>query len=114
MNNLSHKYCPQCGHTNDLEARFCMECGSSLEGAFQPEGQRRLAGGTAPPPYTQREGTDWASILAAGLALLTMRRASRKARGTAIVILFFVLFFGCPLACSLIGLVTQWFGSLFQ
>jgi hypothetical protein len=64
--------------------------------------------------YRQQEGTDWASILAAGLAFLSMRRASRKARGTAVVVLFLVLFFGCPLVCGLIGMVMQWFGSLFQ
>jgi uncharacterized membrane protein YvbJ len=111
---MSKTYCPQCGYANDAEARFCMDCGYRLESNVQQAGGQQLAGGTAAPASREHEGTDWASIVAAVLAFLSLRRASRKARGMTVVIVFLVLFFGCPLVCGLIGLVVQWFGNLFQ
>ncbi|MEJ2209821.1 MAG: zinc ribbon domain-containing protein [Anaerolineae bacterium] len=108
---MSSTYCPECGHQNPAEARFCMNCGHPLAG--QPA---RAAQANAAPTAVRpgSEGTDWAGIVAALLAFLSLRRMSRKARGTAIVIAFFVLFFGCPMVCGFMAFTMEWAANLFQ
>jgi hypothetical protein len=88
-----------------------MNCGHPLAG--QPA--------RTPPPEAHpvavppgNEGTDWAGIVAAILAFLSLRRMSRKARGTALVIVFLVLFFGCPMVCGFVAFTMEWAANLFR
>ena len=83
-----------------------MDCGAPLAGPAAPA-----------VPATRRpgsEGTDWAGIVAAILAFLSLRHLSRKARGTAFVLLFLALFFGCPMVCGFIGFTMEWAANLFR
>jgi hypothetical protein len=108
---MNEQYCPECGHQNPVEARFCMGCGCAL--AAQPV-PRAASPGQAAIPAAPRRGTDWAAIAAAVLAFLSLRHMSRRAQGTAIVIAFFVLFFGCPMVCGFVMFVMEWVSSFFQ
>jgi uncharacterized membrane protein YvbJ len=101
---MSRQFCPECGHENPGEARFCMSCGHSLTGEAPP----------APAYPPQDKGTDWAGIVAAVLAFLSLRHLSRKARGTVIVVTFLVLFFGCPMVCGFATYVVDSIIKLFQ
>jgi hypothetical protein len=47
------------------------------------------------------------------LAFVSLRHLSRKARGAAFVILFLLLFFGCPMVCGFVMYVMEWFARLF-
>jgi uncharacterized membrane protein YvbJ len=102
---MSEQYCPECGHKNPGEARFCMQCATPLAGQQSP------AAGSGSP---QRERTDWATIVAAVLAFLSLRHMSRKARDTTIVVLLLMLFFGCPMVCGFMAFAMEWFARLFQ
>jgi len=108
---LNNTYCPECGHQNPAEARFCMGCGYPLAG--QPA---RAASADIHPAAVRpgSKGTDWAGIVAAILAFLSLRQMSRKARGTALVIGFLVLFFGCPIVCGFISFTMEWAANLFR
>jgi uncharacterized membrane protein YvbJ len=117
---LSEQFCPECGKENPQEARFCMNCGRSLAGE-----ERYPASGPAlrvpdPAQETGRATTrssnapDWAAIAAAVLAFFSLRHMSRRARQTFFLIAFFVLFFGCPLACGFVAYVMEWIARLFQ
>jgi hypothetical protein len=59
------------------------------------------------------KGTDWAAIVAAILAFLGLRHASRRAGQTAIVIVILLLFFGCPMICGFMAFAMEWFAQLF-
>jgi uncharacterized membrane protein YvbJ len=107
---MSRRFCPECGHENPGEGRFCMDCGASMAGAPIA---RQLDDHASSAP-SQDQGTDWATIVAAVLAFLSLRHVSRKARGTAIVIAFFVLFFGCPLVCGFVMFAMDWFAQLIR
>ena len=107
---MSKQFCPECGHENPGEARFCMDCGHSLTG--EPS-QRSIQSSASATP-SSNGGTDWAGIVAALLAFLSLRHMSRKARQTTIVIAFLVLFFGCPMVCGFVAFVLEWIGRLFQ
>jgi hypothetical protein len=115
---MNRQYCPECGHENPVEARFCMDCGHPLDGpapvaaggGYVPSGSR----GTARSHQREDGGTDWAAIAAAVLAFLSLRHMSRKARDTTIVIAFLTLFFGCPMACGFLMFVMDWFARLLQ
>lgn len=86
-----------------------MTCGHALDGEVQPP-----AKAVAPPVQARNEGTDWAAIVAAVLAFLSLRSLSRRARGTVIVVTILVLFFGCPMVCGFVMFVMDWFARLFQ
>ena len=107
---MDSTYCPECGHQNPADARFCMECGHRLAG--QPA--RMVRPDVRPVARSGDAGTDWAGIAAAVLAFLSLRHMSRKARGTAFVLLFLVLFFGCPMVCGFIGFTMEWAANLFR
>jgi len=102
---MNRQFCPECGHENPAEARFCMSCGHSLTGETPPP---------APAHPTQDSGADWAGIVAAILAFLSLRRLSRKARGTVVAITILVLFFGCPMVCGFATFVVDSIFKLFQ
>jgi len=107
---VSTRYCPECGHEHPADARFCMYCGCMM-----PDAAGRQP--TLPPepaPAPQSQGTNWAAIAAGFLAFLGLRHASRKARQTAIVVILFMLFFGCPMMCGFVAFVMEWFAALFQ
>lgn len=97
---MSDRYCPECGQQNPAGARFCMQCGYAL------------AGEPAARPGSQ--GTDWAGIVAAVLAFLSLRRMSPRARNMTLLVVFLVLFFGCPMVCGFVGFVMEWAASLFR
>ncbi len=104
---MSRQLCPECGHDNPGDARFCMECGAALGERLPaaPPGPAR----SAPPP--KEEGVNWAAIVAAVLAFLSLRRASRKARGLTVLLILFMAFFVCPMACGFgVYVVDQFFG----
>jgi uncharacterized membrane protein YvbJ len=115
---MKSQYCPECGKENPADARFCMACGLALDSGTS----RRAASGsmaeTGPAPVASaragESGTDWAGIAAAVLALLSLRRLSRKGRQTAVVITFLVLFFGCPMVCGFAMFLVESFSRLFQ
>ena len=115
---MNRQYCPECGHENPIEARFCMDCGHGLNGPARlaaGEGYRPgESGGTSQAYQRENGGTDWAAIAAAVLAFLSLRHMSRKARDTTIVVTFLVLFFGCPMVCGFVMFVLDWFARLFQ
>jgi hypothetical protein len=115
---MNQQYCPECGHENPVEARFCMDCGYALSGrptlAVGREPGQRMVGGPHPIPTRGDSGTDWAGIAAAVLAFLSLRHMSRRARQTTIAITFLVLFFGCPMACGTVMFVVDSFLKLFQ
>jgi hypothetical protein len=126
---MSEQHCPECGKKNPGEARFCMQCGTSLIDRPAPKRSAStvdgIAGGaglyvpspeqsTAPAAPAQEKGTDWAAIAAAILGLLTLRHMSRRARDTVLVIAFLMLFFGCPMVCGTVAFVMQWFSNLFH
>jgi uncharacterized membrane protein YvbJ len=108
---MSNRYCPECGQQNPAGARFCMQCGYALAEAPAQAGQLAQAGPAARPGS---EGTDWAGIVAAVLAFLSLRRMSPKARGMTLLVVFLVLFFGCPMVCGFVGFVMEWAASLFR
>jgi hypothetical protein len=66
-----------------------------------------------PAPVAQDRGTDWAAIVAAVLAFLSLRRMSRRARGTFFVFLFLFLFFICPMVCGFFYYIAESVLSLF-
>ena len=107
---MNRQFCPECGHENPGEAQFCMSCGHSLATGVAS----RQTAQQAPAYQTPDEGTDWASIVAAVVAFLSLRHMSRKARGTAIAITILVLFFGCPMACGFATFVVDSILKLFQ
>lgn len=110
---MNNQYCPECGHENPVKARFCMGCGYGLAG--QPVPRHEYPAQEVAPATTRHDRSpDWAAIAAAVLAFLSLRHMSRRAQGTAIVIAFFVLFFGCPMVCGFVMFVMEWFSSLFQ
>ncbi len=107
---MSMRFCPECGHENPVEARFCMGCGQSLTREMAPAQ-------TAEPIPTYRPdegGLDWAGIVAAILTFLSLKHLSRKARQTIWIIAFLVLFFGCPLVCGFAMYVVDSILKLFQ
>jgi hypothetical protein len=107
---MKELYCPECGHQNPTQARFCMRCGHSLAGyppLTEGEGQ----------PATARSGgedTDWATILTMVFAALGLRHMSRKAREIGCLLLFFLLFFGGPMACGLVMFLANSLVELFR
>jgi ribosomal protein L40E len=119
---MSQQFCPECGHENPVAARYCMECGSSVD---RPDAQvrghrtgqralrRPVAESPAPDPQPGGQGTDWAAIATAILAFLSLRRLSRGARNATIVTAFLVLFFGCPMVCGFVMYVMEWIARLF-
>jgi len=109
---MNKRYCPECGHEHPADARFCMYCGYMLTDGPAPPAPAETGGKPAPAHAPQERGTDWAAIVAAILAFVGLRHASRKARQTAVVIALFMIFFGCPMACGLVSLVMQWFNQL--
>lgn len=118
---MSQQFCPECGHGNPIEARYCMECGSPLDSpgaqAQDNRPEQNIAGQpvaarAGPAPQPSGRGTDWAAIAAALLAFLSLRHLSRRARNTTIVIAFLVLFFGCPMVCGFVMYVMEWFARL--
>jgi ribosomal protein L40E len=104
------QYCPECGHENPGEARFCMDCGYSLGGEPAANAARRPTAESR----SRDSGPDWAGIAAAVLAFLSLRHMSRKARDTTIVLAFLLLFFGCPMACGFAMFVVDSVVKLFQ
>jgi len=108
---MNSTYCPECGHQNPIEARFCMDCGHPLAG---PPVRTNPAYNRPAAVRPDSGGTDWAGIVAAILAFLSLRHMSRKARGTALVIVFLVLFFGCPMMCGFIAFTMEWAANLFR
>ncbi len=115
---MNQQYCPECGHENPGEARFCMDCGYALSDRPAPTMGRKpiqgMVGGRDPVTTPVDTGTDWAGIVAAILAFLSLRHMSRKARQTIIAITFLVLFFGCPMACGTVMFIVDSFVRLFQ
>ena len=87
-----------------------MNCGHSLTvDPPLPAGERRTA--TAP---SHSGGTDWVAIAATALAAVGLSHLSRKARRIGCLVLFFLLFFGGPMACGFIMFVAESLGRLFQ
>ena len=112
---MSRQFCRECGHDNPIEARFCMDCGSSLASpGTYIQGNGAAAERAAPGYQSGSGGTDWAAIAAALLAFLSLRHLSRRARNTSVVIAFLVLFFGCPMVCGFAVYAMEWFARLFQ
>jgi hypothetical protein len=110
---MTQQFCPQCGHENPIEAKFCMECGSPLASlGTRTQGSEAVVERAAPDLQRSSGGTDWAAIAAAVLAFLSLRHLSRRARNTTIVITFLVLFFGCPMVCGFAMYVMEWFARL--
>jgi hypothetical protein len=64
-------------------------------------------------PAAQDRGTDWAGIVAAVLAFLSLRGMSRRARGIGLVLLFLFLFFICPMACGFFYYLSESVLGLF-
>ena len=87
-----------------------MNCGQSLAGYPPlPAGEPRTA-----PARSNSGGTDWAAIAATALAAVGLSHLSRKARKFGCLLLFFLLFFGGPMACGFIMFVAESLGRLFQ
>jgi hypothetical protein len=107
---MNKQFCPECGHENPVEARFCMDCGRLLGAESETNAVRQPAAA----PRSPGGGTDWAGIVAAVLAFLSLRQMSRKARQTTIVLAFLVLFFGCPMVCGFAMFVVDSVVSLFR
>jgi predicted amidophosphoribosyltransferase len=128
------RYCPECGRENPRAARYCMDCAYPLAGVPAPNwsrdsglatGQRGDAarepalseawgpdrGLISATPLSQSK-TDWATIIAAVLAALSLQNMSRKARQTTIAIVLLVLLFGCPMACGFLMFVMEWIARL--
>ncbi len=105
---MSRQFCPECGHENPAEARYCMNCGHTLGGEPAPSTTRPSY------PAVQQDGTDWASIVAAILAFLSLRRMSRKARQTTIVLTVLLLFFGCPMVCGFAAFAVESITKMFH
>jgi hypothetical protein len=87
-----------------------MDCGRPL-GSQTLE---REMGQSAVTYQRQDEGTDWAELIAAILAFLSLRRMSRRARGSVFVVVFLALFFGCPMVCGFAMFVVDSISKLFQ
>ena len=85
-----------------------MECGASLTSAA-PERQLMVPASKG----TASSDTDWAGIAAGFLAGMSTRRLSRKARQTAFIVVFLLLFFGCPMACGVVAFLVEAVGKLF-
>lgn len=131
---MSEQYCPECGHENPINARFCMDCGRSLTPESAPsvphvlstaqgsEARRRRVErpvrdqGQQPaavyPPG--RAGTDWAGIGVSILALLSLQHMSRKWRQTTIIVVLFMLLFGCPMVCGILMFFVDSVLKLFR
>ena len=111
---MSNYYCPECGHQNPADARYCMNCGALQMGAPSTGAADRYV----PPPPPSGGDTDWTSnlgaIIAAVLAFLSLRHVSRKIRQTTALLVFLMLFFGCPMMCGCIMAIMQGFVRLFQ
>lgn len=107
---MSRQFCPECGHENPGEAQFCMSCAHPLT----TEAASRQTAQPAPVSPAADSGTDWASIVAAVVAFLSLRHMSRKARGTVVVVTILVLFFGCPMVCGFATFVVDSVLKLFQ
>lgn len=111
---MSTRYCPECGHPNPADARYCMNCGT-LQGG-QPGVD--AAGGYVPPPRAPGIDRDWTTslgtVLAAALAFLSMRHMSRKARQTTILFAFLMFFFGCPMICGCVMAGIEGLARLVQ
>lgn len=111
---MSNQYCQECGHQNPADARYCMNCGTSQTGAPSASAMDRYV----PPPPPPGRDTDWATtlgaIVAAVLAFLSLRHASRKARQTTVLLVFLALFFGCPMICGCTMAIMEGFVRLFQ
>lgn len=107
---MSTQFCPECGHENPGEARFCMDCGRPLTGEVA------LTRAAEPTPISRPHdhGLDWAGIVAAILAFLSLKHLSRKARQTILIITFLMLFFGCPMICGFATYVIDSILKLFQ
>ena len=108
---MRHKTCPECGHSNPVQARFCMNCGTALAGQLA----KGPVGNSASANRPDQGGTDWGAIVVAVLGFLSLWRASRRARQGTIVVVFLMLFFGCPMACGttafLVEAVTRLLGQ---
>lgn len=118
---MTKRSCPGCGHEHPADARFCMYCGYLLTDGPAvgenpgPDGQpRSVVPADASPAAPTDRGTDWAAILAAFIAFLSLRRMSRQARQTTIIIVLLMMFFGCPMVCGFVAFVMEWFANLFQ
>jgi zinc-ribbon domain len=107
---MTKYYCPECGHENPIQARFCMDCGRSLTGASVVSPDRQLSA----VHRSHDSGTDWAGVVAAVLAFLSLRRMSRKTRQATLVVTFLLLFFGCPMACCFAMFVVDSIVGLFR
>jgi hypothetical protein len=53
-------------------------------------------------------------VVTAVLASLGLWHISRKARQTAIAMLFLILFFGLPMVCGFVTFVLEWLGRLLH
>jgi hypothetical protein len=62
----------------------------------------------------QDSGTDWATLVAAVLAFLSLRHMSRKARQTTVVVALLFVFFGCPMVCGFAMYMVDSVLRLFQ
>jgi hypothetical protein len=109
---VSTRYCPECGHNHPSDARFCMQCGCMLPDAAGQRSAPVPAPESAPAP--QGQGINFAGIATGFLAYLGLRHASRKARQAAFLVIFFMLFFGCPMMCGFVAFVMEWFAALFR
>ncbi len=109
MEDENAGFCPQCGHENPARAHFCMNCGAALDERLPAEGGR-----AGQWPSVGDEGVNWATVVAAALAFWGLLRASRKARGMAVMFTLVMLFFGCPMACGLVAFAVETFAGLFR
>lgn len=105
---MTATYCPECGQGNPASARFCMHCGAALASANLTDRTRAAA------PTSTDNHSDWATALAAIVTFVGLRRMSRKTRQSMVVIVFLMLFFGCPTICGFFAFVLDWSTRLFQ
>lgn len=120
---MANQYCPECGFELPATARFCMDCGASLESDLTPAGAgaeakrgRQVAAQQPAPAAAQQppsKGLDWTAIAAAVVAFFGLRHLSRGARNTVVLLAFLFLFFGCPLICGFVMFAMEWLARLF-
>lgn len=107
---MSERFCSECGHPNPRQARFCVNCGQRLV----PFTTVAAIAGPVPTALPYNGGTDWPGVVTAVLASLGLWHISRKARQTAIAMLFLILFFGLPMVCGFVTFVLEWLGRLLH
>jgi hypothetical protein len=67
-----------------------------------------------PATWLGNTGTGWSGAAMAVLVWLGLWHFSRKARQTAIAVLFLSLFFGLPMLCGFAIFALEWLGRLLQ